>query len=125
MQKLNPGHLNKSEFITSGDLTAARKVAAMRYLSGTEAGIRKLHDLGIIHNALNPANVMITENDTPVIIDFASSTLPGVALDKTRRTHGWFDPDVHVSREENDLDALAELRVWLAGSSAEHFRFKE
>ncbi|RKU46273.1 hypothetical protein DL546_006921 [Coniochaeta pulveracea] len=125
MQKLNPGHLNKSAFVTSDDRAAARKTASTRYLPGIEAGIRELHALGIVHNDLNPANVMITEDDTPVIIDFDSSTPPGVALDKTRRTHGWFDPDVHVSRENNDLDALAELRVWLTGSSSEEFRFKE
>jgi serine/threonine protein kinase len=124
MDKINPGHLNKSTFIQSKDRTAARKMA-MRYLSGIEAGIRQLHALGLIHNDLNPANVMITEDDTPVIIDFDSSSAPGTALDKAKRTYGWFHPDVHVSRESNDLDALAELRIWLTGSSPEEFQFKE
>ncbi|KAB5532777.1 hypothetical protein GE09DRAFT_376931 [Coniochaeta sp. 2T2.1] len=45
-------------------------------------------------------------------------------LDKTKRTYGWFDPDVRVSRETNDLDALAELNVWLTGSSPGCFQFR-
>lgn len=66
---------------------------------------------------------MITADNRPVIIDFDSSSAPGTALDNTKRTYGWYDRDVLVSQESNDLDALAELRVWLAGSSPEEFRF--
>ena len=124
MDKVNPGSLNKSTFISEKDRSAARMMATC-YLPGIEAGIRQLHALGLIHNDLNPSNVMITEDDTPVIIDFDSSSAPGTPLDKAKRTYGWFDPDVRVSQESNDLDALAELRVWLAGSSPEEFQFGE
>jgi len=123
MEKINPGSLNKSTFILEKDRSAARMMAT-RYLPGIEAGILQLHSLGIIHNDLNPSNVMITEDDTPVIIGFDSSSAPGTSLDKAKRTYGWFDPDMGVSRESNDLDALAELRVWLAGSSPEEFSIK-
>lgn len=124
MDKINPGHLNKSMFIQSKDRTAIREIAT-RYLLGIEEGIRQLHALGLVHNDLNPANIMITTDDTPVIIDFDSCSAPGAALDKTKRTHGWFDPGVHVSQESNDIDALAELRVWLTGSEPKEFQFKE
>lgn len=124
LDKLNPGYLNKSAFILSKDRAVARKMA-MRYLPGIEEGIRQLHALGFVHNDLNPANVMITEDDIPVIVDFDSSSAPGTALDKAKRTYAWFDPAVRVSRESNDLNALAELRVWLSGSSPEEFQFKE
>jgi len=124
MAKINPGRLNKSTFILSEDRTAARN-AAMRYLPGVEKGIRHLHALGIIHNDLNPANIMITEDDIPIIIDFDTSRAPGTAFDKAKRTYGWYDPGVRVSQKSNDLNALAELRVWLAGSSPEEFQFKE
>ncbi|KAB5526495.1 kinase-like domain-containing protein [Coniochaeta sp. 2T2.1] len=124
MDKINPGRLNKSTFISSNDRTAARKMA-VRYLSGIEEAVRQLHALGLVHNDINPANVMITEDDRPVLIDFDSTCAPGTALDKTKRTYGWFDPDVRVSRERNDLDALAELNVWLTGSSPDCFQFEE
>ncbi|OIW28383.1 hypothetical protein CONLIGDRAFT_374720 [Coniochaeta ligniaria NRRL 30616] len=124
MDKVNPGRLNKTTFMVSKDRAAARKMA-VRYLSGIEEGIRHLHALGLVHNDLNPANVMITEEDTPVIVDFDSSSAPGTALDTAKRTHGWFDPDVRVSQESNDLNALAEMRVWLSGASPEEYQFKE
>ncbi|KAK3394223.1 hypothetical protein B0H63DRAFT_491736 [Podospora didyma] len=107
MAKVNPGHLNKSMLIMSED-------------RGHPASAR----LGIAHSDLNPANVMITEDDAPVIIDFDSSSAPGTALDKTKLTYGRFDPGVHVSRESNDIDALEEWRIWLAGSSPDEFQFK-
>ena len=124
MDRINPGYLNKSMFILSADRAAVREDAA-RYLPGIEAGIHHLHALDRIHNDLTPANIMITVDDTPVIIDFDSSSTPGTELGKTKRTYGWFDPEVCVSQKSNDLDALAELRVWLTGSSPEEFRFKQ
>ncbi|KAF2245167.1 hypothetical protein BU26DRAFT_522277 [Trematosphaeria pertusa] len=122
MDRINPGHLNKSMFILSGDRAAERKKAA-HYLPGIEQGIRHLHGLGRIHNDINPANIVISEDDTPVIIDFDTSSVPGTELDKAKRTYGWFDPHVCVSQKSNDFDALAELRVWLTGSSPAEFQF--
>lgn len=122
MDKINPGHRNKSMFILSEDRATARKQAA-RYLPGIEQGIRHLHSLDRIHNDITPANIMISEDDTPVIIDFDTSSAPGTELDKAKRTYGWFDPDVRVSQERNDFDALTELRVWLTGSSPAEFQF--
>lgn len=90
-----------------------------------EQGIRHLHSLGRIHNDLNPSNIMITEDDVPVIIDFDTASLPGANLDQMKRTHGWFDPQVLVPQASNDFEAIAEMRVWLCGSSADEFRFKE
>jgi hypothetical protein len=74
---------------------------------------------------LNPNNVLITDDDIPVISDFDSSTDPGSDLTRVKRTHGWFNPDVSKAMESNDLDALKELRIWLTGSSADEYQFKE
>ena len=124
MQKVNPDHLDKSTFVPEEDRIPARRTAA-RYLEGIAGGIRYLHSQGIVHNDLNPANVMIADDDTPVIIDFESSSSPGRALDRTKRTFGWFDPGVRVSREANALDALEELRIWPTGSSPDGFRCRD
>lgn len=124
MAKVNPGHLGKAPLLASKENQEARTQAA-RYLPGIEEGIRHLHSLGYIHNDLNPSNIMITEDDIPVVIDFDSATPPGAPLDQIKRTHGWFDPQVLVAQASNDLEAIEELRVWLCGSSAEQFRFKD
>jgi serine/threonine protein kinase len=122
MDMINPGYLNKSEFICLEDRAAVRKRAA-RYLPGIEQGIRHLYGLGRIYNDIHPANIMISEDDTPVIIDFDSSSVEGTELDRVKRTYGSFDPRVRESQKSNDLNALAELRVWLTGSSPEEFQF--
>ncbi|KAF2972650.1 hypothetical protein GQX73_g939 [Xylaria multiplex] len=119
---VNPGHLNKSMFIRISDRTVTQELAD-RYLPGVEAGIRHLHSLGLVHNDLNPNNIMIAADDRPVIIDFDSCRAIGANLDKVKRTHEWYSPDVHVSVETNDLDALAEIRAWLTSSTPTRFQF--
>jgi hypothetical protein len=85
----------------------------------------QVHALGLVHNDLNSANVIITEDDRPVLIGCDSSCGPGTALDQAKRTYGWFDPDVRVPHESNDLDALAEIRVWLTDSLPGCFQFMD
>lgn len=121
---VNPGHLNKSMLIEAEETQPARKQAA-QFLSGIEEGIRHLHKLGIIHNDINPANVLITEDNTPVVSDFDSSSCPGADISYTKRTYGWYDPTVRVAQESNDFDALFELRIWLTGLSPGEYRFEK
>ena len=124
MQKVNPHHLNKSAFIQCKETAASRKIAA-GYLPRIEAGLRRLHALGIIHNDLNPTNIMIATDGRAVIVDYDTSSAPGVPLDNAKRTHGWHDPRVIMSQESNDWDAFRELRTWLTGSSPNQFQFEE
>lgn len=69
---------------------------------------------------------MLEEDGRWVIIDFDSCRHVGEVLRDTgtKKTYGWHDPDVTVSSEKNDLDAFAELRAWLFGSSADEFLFR-
>ncbi|OBR07336.1 Serine/threonine-protein kinase [Colletotrichum higginsianum IMI 349063] len=116
MGKVNPGHLNKAMLIEAPERAAVREEAT-RYLPNIRAGLQHLHSLGIIHNDLNPMNVMIDENDNPVIIDFDSCRVVGAPLQDVKRTYGWYNQDVGVSSESNDTEALKEIQVFLAGSS--------
>lgn len=91
--------------------------AVWAWLDGIRAGIQHLHSLGLIHNDINPANVMFDGDGIPVVIDFDSCRGVGEGLrgTETKRTHQWHDPRVDVALEKNDLDAWEELRVWLVG----------
>lgn len=124
MDMVNPRGLNKSMFMKAEELKPCRERAA-RYLPLLEIGIRHLHSLKRIHNDINPANIMITADGIPVIIDFGSSRDPGTDLADVGRTHGWFNAGVSKSVESNDFDALEEMRIWLTGSSADDYQFKE
>lgn len=41
-------------------------------LEGILAAIKHLHSLGTVHNDINPANIMLDEDDTLNLIDFDS-----------------------------------------------------
>jgi serine/threonine protein kinase len=97
MDAINPDNLKKSMSILVADRAAIRNKAACHF-PGIEDGIRHLHKRGLIHNDINPTNIMI--DNGPVINDFDSSRAPGETLHKVKRTYGWHDPDVCVTREQ-------------------------
>lgn len=124
MERVNPEHLNKSTLIQSPNRNSAR-VNAGRCLSGIEAGLRHLHSLGIVHNDINPTNIMFDEDQHPIIIDFDSCREIGAPLHNVKRTFSWYKKDVSVSRESNDLDALEEIKVWITGTDPDEFAFSK
>ena len=119
MQEVNPNSFMK------------RKSRAMRrtmgdysgVLAGIESGIKHLHSLGLVHNDINPSNIML-DGDQAVIIDFGSCRSIGESLQGVGRTYEWYDEKVQLSIPENDLTALEEIRIWLNGDSLE-FQFDE
>ncbi|KAI1318033.1 kinase-like domain-containing protein [Xylariaceae sp. FL0255] len=83
-----------------------------RCLRGIEAGVSHMHGLGLVHNDLNPSNIMM-DGDEPVIIDFDSCKREGDELGSKAGTHGWTPEGESHSRRENDLYSLSKLRVAL------------
>ncbi|KAJ2891052.1 serine/threonine-protein kinase [Zalerion maritima] len=124
LEKVNPKHLNKSAFLSSGRPLV--NYGMKPCLDGILEGIRHLHSLGLVHNDITPSNIMFDDDGTPVLIDFDSCRYVGESLrdTETKRTHEWHDPDVKTAMEKNDLDAFAELETWLFGLSADEFLFK-
>lgn len=94
-------------------------------LGGVEEGIRHLHSLGLVHNDIDPANIMLTDNGIPVIIDFGSCRANGQSLQRVGQTYEWYDRSVQQSIPENYWDALDEIREWLSGRDNRAFKFKE
>ncbi|CAJ2503377.1 Uu.00g107710.m01.CDS01 [Anthostomella pinea] len=80
-----------------------------RCLLGVEAGVRHMHELGLVHNDLNPSNIMM-DGDRPVIIDFDSCKQEGDELGSKAGTYGWTPDGESRSRRENDLYSLSKLR---------------
>jgi serine/threonine protein kinase len=71
-----------------------------------------MHKLGLVHNDLNPSNIMM-DGDNPVIIDFDSCKREGDELGSKAGTDGWtLDGQDHAMRE-NDLYSLSKIRAAL------------
>ncbi|KIJ41824.1 hypothetical protein M422DRAFT_171794 [Sphaerobolus stellatus SS14] len=52
-----------------------------------EAGLKHIHALGIVHDDINPSNIMLDEDGRAVIIDFNTAGEPGPT--ESRGTPGW------------------------------------
>ena len=90
---------------------------ARAYLEDILTGIQHLHKLGLVHNDINPANIMLDEDGTVILIDFDSCRRVGESFGEshTKRTHHWHNPGVDTALEKNDMDAWEELKTWLTG----------
>ncbi|KLU90587.1 hypothetical protein MAPG_10439 [Magnaporthiopsis poae ATCC 64411] len=84
---------------------------------GIEAGFKHMHALGLVHNDLNPSNIMFDGRE-PIIIDFDSCKTEGEPLGHKGGTFGWTTDDGDpCSRKENDVYALEKLRGILLGEA--------
>ncbi|KAI0152729.1 kinase-like protein [Xylariaceae sp. FL1272] len=70
-----------------------------------------LHKLGLAHNDLNPNNIMMDDEDMPVVIDLGSCQPEGGRL-MSGGSPGW-SKSTWVSVMEHDLMALEVVREWL------------
>ncbi|KAI8629103.1 kinase-like domain-containing protein [Xylariaceae sp. FL1651] len=75
--------------------------------------VEHMHQHGLIHNDLNPANIMIDNSDNPVIIDFDSCKPEGAELGVKGGTHGWTKDDSKYAVRQNDLFALERIDEYL------------
>ncbi|CAI7576969.1 unnamed protein product [Penicillium glandicola] len=119
MGKVNPAGRNKIDF--AYERRGADRAEVDRWMEGISQGLKHLHGLGIVHNDLNPCNIMF-QGDTPVIIDFDSARPHGHNLSLVKRTHGWHREKTKVALPMNDLAALQEIQLWLLGE-IEQFQF--
>lgn len=124
MQKVNPGSLNKRALKASrAGSPREHEDDCQHVLEEVEEGLTHLHSLGLVHNDINPSNIML-EGKSSVIIDFGSCRRFGESLQGVGRTYEWYDAEVHSSVPENDWKALQEIRIWL-GYDATEFQFSE
>ncbi len=113
LEKVNPQRLSKVHFVeTDRHLVDGLMRGWMQQL---RSAVRHLHTLGYVHNDITPANIMLDEKETPVLIDFGGLCRAGASLQNVKRTIGWHDEAVVLAQDSNDLEALEEIEVWLFG----------
>lgn len=102
------------------DKPAFRDIDIGRLLTRLEATVAFLHSIGLAHNDIKPANVMIRPDGQPVLIDFKSCAPLG---QKTvcQGTFGWCDSINMTSRVENDLYGLRMLRERIGSKEVERW----
>ncbi|KAK4182439.1 hypothetical protein QBC35DRAFT_509984 [Podospora australis] len=120
MQEVNPNSLMKRKVRSD----CQRSKDHSNVLAGIKSGIQHLHALGLVHNDINPSNIML-DGDKAVIIDFDSCRRIGESLEDVGRTYEWYGKQVKTALPQNDLDALEEIRLWLGIDPCKPFQFVE
>ncbi|KAG6249138.1 hypothetical protein E4U23_002441 [Claviceps purpurea] len=88
------------------------------FLEGVDRGIRHLHSLGIVHNDINPSNIMFDEMDRHVIIDFDCWQQNGQELGIKMGTKDWLIEGAELALFENDIFLLSKIKDFLFASSS-------
>lgn len=76
---------------------------------GIKSGVRHLHSLELAHNDIKPSNIMVSADNTWILIDLGSCRPVGESLIIAGR------PEWQTSSKEHDEAALSELWTWLTG----------
>ncbi|KAG2135510.1 kinase-like domain-containing protein [Suillus clintonianus] len=86
-------------------------------LDGISKGLAFLHEtLGLVHNDINPANIMLDDAGDAVIIDFDSCKPIGEELGKAGTFTWTVEPMPTISLPENDLYGLAQIGEFMKGN---------
>ena len=124
MQRVNPGSLCKRYL----DVNKKPLRNAELLLESVRNGLEHLHSLGLVHNDINPRNIMFFDEDSDeaVIIGFGSCRAIGLPLDGGLvRMCEWHDEKVDTALPSNDFDALDEIAEWLSDKPEKNFKFAE
>jgi serine/threonine protein kinase len=112
----HPHDLNN--YLESGQMVQNKEL----FIKSLRSAIEHLHTLGFAHNDLNPSNILVAEDGSPILIDFGSVRKIGEKLPTSRGTKGWIDcemKDDTTSDTKHDLFALNKLRSWLSNPISE------
>jgi Protein kinase domain len=122
MSRVNPGCHGKRLFPSHE--RPLKDIKA--FLEGIEKGLKHIHVLGLVHNDINPANIMFATKDDeiPIIIDFDTCWPIGHSMQGVPRTPEWHDENALISLPQNDLDALHEIAEWLSQKENKNWKFE-
>lgn len=81
-------------------------------MSGLRSAVQHLHSIGLAHNDINPANIMLGKGGEPKLIDFGSCQPVGKHL-MSCGTAGWRQGHFHTSEIAHDEYSLELLGPWL------------
>ncbi|KAF2247605.1 hypothetical protein BU26DRAFT_520707 [Trematosphaeria pertusa] len=104
--------LNRHKDTLLNHLRGGRAINKGAFMQALASAVAYLHSICLAHNDINPENVMVDEQDMPILIDFGSCQPPGKRL-LTAGTLGWVWDNFLYSDQKNDLFALGKIAVWL------------
>lgn len=83
-----------------------------KFLDALEAAVSHIHSMGLAHNDINPDNIMVDDDELPVLVDFGSCAPYGQPLESLG-TEGWYERIFFTSEKAHDDFALDKMRKWI------------
>ncbi|KAK6080867.1 hypothetical protein SCUP234_04965 [Seiridium cupressi] len=88
-----------------------------KFMEALTSAVAFLHEIGLAHNDINPDNIMIKTDGTPVLVDFGSCQPVGTRL-QSLGTVGWCEETFYTSEKSHDEFSLKKLATWLEDPSS-------
>lgn len=89
------------------DTKAGPAIDEEAFTSALTSAVERLHSLGLAHNDINQENILLTEDQMPVLISFDFCRPFGEKLEFFRHAEGWIDEgDSWVTTSKTDRDFL-------------------
>ncbi|KZV96108.1 hypothetical protein EXIGLDRAFT_733932 [Exidia glandulosa HHB12029] len=80
--------------------------------------VKYLHSLGVVHNDINPSNIMLTDDLRPILIDYDTCLFEGDPLIDKSGTPGFNEDGTWTTSEfANDEHGLRCVAAWLETQS--------
>ena len=103
---------NLEEVMAAGDLD---RDGALDIISQLASGLAQAHDQGIVHQDINPRNIIILEDGQVKLVDFGVAKLSGkshiISMDSTMGTMAYMAPEqIQAQRVDSSTD------VWAMGA---------
>lgn len=83
-----------------------------KFMDALESVVSHIHSMGLAHNDINPDNVMLGDDELPVLVDFGSCAPYGQPLESLG-TEGWYENIFFTSEKSHDDFALDKMRKWI------------
>lgn len=88
-----------------------------KFMDALCSAVDYIHSLGLAHNDINPDNVMIGEDDAPILVDFGSCAPYGERLESLG-SEGWYEKIFFTSEKVHDDFGLRKMREWIQNPDA-------
>ncbi|PBK67944.1 kinase-like protein [Armillaria solidipes] len=82
-------------------------------LDQIKQGIEHIHDLGLVHNDINPRNILFDDDGRLVIIDFDSCRKQGESMLRGKCGTFPFSNDPETAGFQNDFYGVEKIREWM------------
>ncbi|PBK87172.1 hypothetical protein ARMGADRAFT_1123086 [Armillaria gallica] len=102
----------------------AKRSQVVRHKTQIGKSIWRIHGLGLVHNDINPSNILLDADNATPIIDFDPCGKKGASIDFNGGTFPW-NNNARIAEFENDDFGLDKVREWMKDTLVEEISLED